>query len=335
VSLPRVLILSNEPVLPVGHADRASEIDVIETVDEVHKVLPPEQFIVQRFAYARNPRLLLTKLAEWKPDVVFNLFEGEADRTETEIYNAAILEWTGIPFTGSGSFAQALGRDKIRTKYLLQGAGVETAPFQVIHSRPAGDWPHAWPAIVKPACQDASVGIDQASVVTSQAELERRVDHVFERFGGPALVERFLAGRELHVHLIEDPDDGRLMVTPAAEVVFDSSPGNALWPVYSYAAKWDEGSDEYKASRLESPVVLPPGLNERVEKACLAAYRQVGLHDYGRVDLRVVGDEPSVIEVNPNPHINSLVFVNALKAMGWDFPKFVQGLVRLAKKRAT
>jgi D-alanine-D-alanine ligase len=327
------LILFNEPVLPAGHPDRASEVDVIETVDEVQKVLPPDRFITERFGYSRDPRLLLTKLAEWKPDVVFNLFEGEADRTETEIYNAAILEWTGIPFTGSGSFAQALGRDKIRTKYLLQGADVRTAPFRVINSRPAGDWPHPWPAIVKPAYQDASVGIDQASVVSSQAELERRVDYVFDRFGGPALVEQFLAGRELHMHLIEGPDDGRLIVTPAAEVAYEVVPGRSLWPVYSYAAKWDEASDEFKASRLVSPVVLSSPLNERVEEVCVAAYRQVGLRDYGRVDLRVVGDEPFVIEVNPNPHINSLVFVNALKAMGWDFPRFIHGLVRLRQMR--
>jgi D-alanine-D-alanine ligase len=335
VSLPRVLILSNEPVLPLDHPDRLSEIDVIETVDEVQKVLPPELYVTERLAYARDPRRLLTKLAEWKPDVIFNLFEGEADRTETEIYNAAILEWSGVPFTGAGSYAQALGRDKIRTKYLLHGAGVPTPQFRMIEQWPAGDWPFGWPAIVKPAYQDASVGIDQTSVVRTPAELESRVRLVLDRFGGPALVEQFIAGRELHIHLMEA--GGRLLVMPAAEVVFEpSSTGESYWPIYSYAAKWDESSDEFRTSRLVSPVELASPLNEHVAAVCSSAYRLVGLRDYGRVDLRVSNDGvPFVIEVNPNPHINSLIFVIALKAMGRDYASFIRGLVDLALARRT
>src|SRR5215208_1034958 len=80
---PRVLIVYNDPVLPPDHPDYASENDILETVEEVAKVLPSAEFEVERLGYARDPRVLLDKLRAWRPDVVFNLFEGEADRTET------------------------------------------------------------------------------------------------------------------------------------------------------------------------------------------------------------------------------------------------------------
>ena len=216
--LPRILVLYNLPVLPPEHPDYASEVDVVETVDEIEKVLPADKYVVERFGYAREPRDLLRKLDDWKPDAVFNLFEGEADRTETEIHNAALLESFGVPFTGAGTFGLALARDKIRTKYVLAGAGVRSAPFMVVACMPVADWPHLWPAIVKPAYQDASVGIDQGSVVDSQAELHARVEYVLKTYGGPVLVEQFIHGRELHVNMFEDPVDGRLRIIPPAEL---------------------------------------------------------------------------------------------------------------------
>ena len=334
MSKPRVLVLYNQPVLPPDHPDHAAEIDVVETVGEVVDSLPPEQYVVDQFAYARDPQLLLRKLADWRPDAVFNLFEGEADRSETEIYNAALLEWAGVPFTGAGSFGQAIARDKIRTKYLLQGAGIPTPPFQVVDRPPAGPWPHPWPAIVKPAYQDASIGIDQQSVVTSQAELVARVAHVFDRFGGPALVEQFIPGREVLLHLYDDPADGRLVVTPAAEIVFEFTPDQGLWPIYSYPGKWDPESAEYLGSRTVGGVVLPSPLRERAVEMCEAAYRLVGLRDYARLDLRVTpAGEPYVIEVNPNPHLNSVVLVDSLKPLGIDFDGFILLLVENALKR--
>jgi D-alanine-D-alanine ligase len=334
VSKPRVLVLYNQPVLPCDHPDFLSEIDVVETVGEVEKVLVPDVYMIKRFGYARDPRLLLDTLAQWKPDAVFNLFEGEADRSETEIYNAALLEWVGFPFTGAGSLGQSVGRDKIRTKLLLRGAGVPTPAFVVVDRPPADPWPHPWPAIVKPAFTDASVGIDQGSVVKNQPELDARVAHVFGRFGGPILVEQFIPGRELHMHLFDDPADGRLVVMPAAEVVFEYPPGDSHWSVYSYEAKWNESSVEFKSSRLVGGMTLPSPLRERVEEICLATYRLVGLRDYGRVDLRVTPDgEPYVLEVNPNPHLNSLELVECLKAMGLDFGGFVRGLVANALRR--
>ena len=335
VSKPRVLLLYNQPVLPPDHPDWASEIDVLDTLEDVEKVLPPDRYVTEQFGYARDPRQLLDKLTAWRPDAIFNLFEGEADRTATEVYHAAALEWAGVPFTGSPSAALALGRDKVRAKYLLQGAAIGTAPFVVLEEPVAIDWPHAWPAFVKPACQDASVGIDQGSVVTNQGEMAARVALLFEHYGGPVLVEKYVPGREFHVHVFEWPEAGRgsrVRVAPAAEVRFEA--GSGYWPIYTYEGKWNESSVEFKNTPLVSGVELDGTLRQRIEDACEAAYKLLGLRDYARVDLRVTPDgQAFVLEVNPNPDLNSLMLIHALKALGVQFEQFVCGLVRRAFER--
>ena len=63
-----------------------------------------------------------------------------------------------MPFTGCPSLSLALGRDKIRVKHLLSAAGLPTAEYAAVDALPAPQWPHAWPVIVKPCGQDASVG---------------------------------------------------------------------------------------------------------------------------------------------------------------------------------
>jgi D-alanine-D-alanine ligase len=330
-SLPRILIVYNQPVLPAGHPDALSEVDIIETVDEVEKVLPASDFVVERFGYARRPQLLLSKLEDWMPDTVFNLFEGEADRTATEVYHAALLEWMRVPFTGSPAAALSLCRDKIRTKYLLQGAGISTPAFQIVESTPR-TWAHGWPAIVKPATQDASVGIDQGSVVTSQSQLEARVAHVLERFGPPVLVEQYIPGREFHVHVFDDQRTGQSRVMPPGEIRFEA--GGDYWPIYTYEGKWNEQSVEYKKTPLDTSVTLPGPLVERIDEICLATYRLLGMRDYGRVDVRVTPEgRPFVLEVNPNPYLNSIILVKGLERLGISFAEFVQNMTRAALGR--
>jgi D-alanine-D-alanine ligase len=335
-SMPRVLIVYNEPVLPPDHPESGSESDVLETVMEVEKALPSDSYVVERFGYARRPQALLAKLEEWKPDVVFNLFEGEADRTATEVYHTGLLEWLRAPFTGSSAATLALGRDKIRTKYLLLGAGLPTAAFRMVDA-PGVEWPRAFPVIVKPAFQDASVGIDQGSVVTSQEQLNRRIEQVLGRFGAPVLVEQFLPGRELHVNLFDVPDDNGcriIRVVPPTEIRFEAGPG--YWPIYSYEGKWNEHSHEYKKTPLDTGITLESPLAERVAEVCTAAYRLIGMRDYGRVDLRVTPDgTPHVLEVNPNPYLNSIALVDGLRSLGLQFPDFVQNLVRMTLARST
>src|SRR5205807_9704492 len=122
-------------------------------------------------AVQRDPSALLARVKKRRPDVVFNLFEGLADNYDTEAHVAGLLEWLELPYTGCPYQTLAMARRKHVTKLLLQGAGLPTAPFYVVTELPVPENPLGWPVIVKPADQDASIGLDQGSVVTDAQKL--------------------------------------------------------------------------------------------------------------------------------------------------------------------
>jgi len=331
---PHVMVLFNEPVLPKDHPDAASEHEILDTVDRVETILKNGHLITSRLGIGMDPMPLMRSLRQFQPDVVFNLFEGLATRTETEAVVAGLLDWFDIPFTGSPASALTIGRDKYRTKNLLQGAGIPTPKFRIVDRLPVDDWSGVWPRMVKPAFQDASVGIEQGSVVENVRQMERRIAWVIERYGAPVLVEEFIFGREFLVSVIEERNEpGRLTVLPFSEIVFQPT-ANLLWPIYSYDAKWATDSLEYQATPLDVPVILNPELTHRIESIARASFQLLGCRDYARVDLRVTADdEPYVLEVNPNPFINSIAVQDGLEAMGRSHEQFVQNLAWMAYER--
>ena len=316
---PSVLVLFNQPVLPLDHPDAGSEHDILDTVKNTVKVLEAAGFDVRELGVSYDPQPLLDEIKNHRPDAVFNLFEGLATQTGTEVSVAAFLEWQGVPFTGSPAACLALGRDKIRTKHLLAAAGLPTPEFKIVDALPAPAWGGGWPAIVKPACQDASVGIDQGSVVTTQAELDARVRYVLDHYGPPVLVERFVFGREFHANMIEyGPDQPIRPVTllPLAEIAFQHT-NPKHWPVYTFTAKWNVDSDEYKATPLLEKVELSADAMAALRELGAKAFRLLQCRDYARLDVRMTpGGEFFVLEVNPNPYLNSQALVSGMEALG-------------------
>ncbi|NBU73873.1 MAG: hypothetical protein EBS30_01380 [Planctomycetes bacterium] len=126
-----VVLLFNEPVLAKDDPDAESEHEIVYTAHEVEKYLVNEGFRVSLLG-ARDPGAVLKGLQELAPDVVFNLFEGIASHYESESTVAGLLEWLGIPFTGSPSTTLSLARDKPRTKALLRGMGLPVTECLVI-----------------------------------------------------------------------------------------------------------------------------------------------------------------------------------------------------------
>jgi D-alanine-D-alanine ligase len=343
-----VTVLYNEPVLPADHVEAASEYEILTTTEIISRILRGAGFGVTCLGVGSDPQTLLTGLRGNRPDVVFNLFEGLATKDNTEASVAGLLEWLEIPFTGSPAPALALAHDKVRTKHLLQGAGLPTPGFFLVDQLPCPPCPLDWPVIVKPALQDASVGIEQGSVVTSREQLSRRVAHVLERYGPPVLVEQFIAGREFHVTLLEEGEERErererersrgtgatsLCLLPLAEIVFLER-DSAYWPIYSYDAKWKTDGREYQMTPLRSPVSLEPERTEQLGRMARSAFRLVGCRDYARIDVRMTSSgQFFILEVNPNPFINSAGVINGLKALGRTHADFIVSLVRTALGR--
>lgn len=328
---PRVLVLYNEPGLPPEHPDFASEQDVLYSVKIVCESLAAQKLTAERLGVGPDPAVLIAGLRQHAPDVVFNLFEGTAEHGTTEATVAGILEWLRLPYTGCPPQAMTIARNKPLAKQLFAGGGVRTPEFVVVDG-PCPPNRLGWPVIVKPATEDASVGIEQVAVVTSDTQLRDRVDYVLHRYGGPVLIEQFVIGREMHVTLADLDGAGEPTALPFAEIRFE--PAEDLWPIYSYTAKWDEASREYALRPVDVPVILPPGPTEALIAASRQAFRLLGCRDLARVDTRLTPDgEVYVLEVNPNPSITSIMLDTGLTAMGRTYDGFIAHLARTAAAR--
>jgi D-alanine-D-alanine ligase len=331
-SKPRVLVLYNEPVLPPDHPDAESEHEILENVEAIQGYLADSgAFAVTRLGVSMAPQALLDGLRKHRPDVIFNLFEGVSDKGDTEAYVAGVLQWLGLPFTGCPLQALCVARNKPLTKRLLMGAGLPTANFFVVDALPVPENVLEWPVIVKPAEDDASVGLDQGSVVTNQPQLVERVEWMLQKYGAPVLVEEYIAGREFNVALVEVP---QLRALPISEIAFtDNDPD--YWPIVTYDAKWKPGTRDFEATPACHPAAVSPRLAERLTDLAMRAYRLLGCRDYARVDFRVRPPaRPYILEVNPNPDISpSAGLARALSADGHSLRQFVVDLVWQALQR--
>lgn len=328
---PRVAVLYNAPVLPADHPDHASEAGVVAVARSVSEALKAHGF--RPFALAARPpaQRLVRSLVRKKPDVVFNLVEGFGGHSGGEALVTSLLEMLELPYTGCPPEAQGLCRSKGRTKGLLRGSGLPTAPSWVFE--PGDPLPiEPWPGhvIVKPDCEDASLGIDQGSVVVTPLSLPFRIDKVREAHGPRVIVEQYLPGPEYNVGVVALPIPAAL---PVAEIVYRPSEGR--WPILTYAAKWDVGSAEDVESRPRCPAEIDPGLAHRLGKLAEAAFRACGCRDYARVDFRLdPSGQPMILEVNPNPDLDPGAGVaRAIAASGREWPEFVASLARRALGR--
>ncbi|HWP38508.1 MAG TPA: hypothetical protein VNL18_13240 [Gemmatimonadales bacterium] len=256
-------------------------------------------------------------------DLVFNLCEGIGAVSRYETFVVATLELTGVPFTGAGAWTITVCHDKPLVNALLQSAGVPIPRWCVpTNDRLPADFP--LPAIVKPAAEDASVGIDQGSVVTTRRGLRARIELLAAQYER-VLVQQYIAGREIAVGIVGDD------VLPMSEIDFSRMPAGH-WPILSFDAKWTAGCAEDEGSKPVCPARLHPALARRIREAAVLAWRTVRGRGYGRVDLRVdAKGQPWVLEVNPNPDISDDAGLSRMaQATGWSYGDLVARIADLA-----
>jgi len=259
-------------------------------------------------------------------DLAFNLCEGVHGRSEWEEHVVATLEFAGVPVTGASAWTLAACRRKATANAILTQAGLPIPRWTVAQGKIQDDFP--LPAIIKPAAEDASAGLDRGSVVADRKALRARVAAMTEQFD-EVLVQQYVAGRELNVGFVGD------RALPIAEIDFSGMPPGS-WPILTYAAKWDTGSPDDLGSVPVCPASLAQKLAERLVRIAETAWRAMQGKGYGRVDLRV--DEqgrPWVLEVNPNPDLNDDAGLSRMaKAAGWDYAELVRRIAEVALREA-
>jgi D-alanine-D-alanine ligase len=224
-----------------------------------------------------------------------------------------VLEWLGIPYTGSGVLASALAMDKVRTKRLWAAEGLPTAPYEVLTqdselrgvARRLGV-----PLFVKPASEGSSVGMTK---VKKAAELEEAFA-LAVNYDPVVLAEKFIDGAELTVAIVGE------RVLPIIRI---ETPRE----FYDYEAKYIANDTRY---------LIPCGVTEKKEKELqalsLRAFRALGCRGWGRVDLMLdKRGKPFLLEVNTSPGMtdHSLVPM-AARAVGISYDELCVKVLELA-----
>ncbi len=274
----------------------------------------------------------IAELQKAEPAVVFNLCEGFWGDSHKEMHIAALFELLGLPFTGSPALVLGLSQDKARCKDILARHGLPTPRYAVVGngntdvgSAVAG---LHFPLIVKPALEDASLGISADSIVDNDGELRRRVRYVHEAYHQAALIEEFIDGREINAALIGgDPAEA----LPLSEIRF--LPGLKR-PIVSYEGKWLETSAEYRQTQPCCPAELTPAETSRIGDVAGKAFALLGCRDYGRVDLRLRDGMPYILEVNANPDISpDAGLARSARAAGLAYTDLIERILHFALSR--
>jgi D-alanine-D-alanine ligase len=276
---------------------------------------------------------LAEQLCSYRPDdhIVFNSCEELPSVPHSENLVTHMIEALGFVYTGSPPDVLALSSDKVAANRLLDRHGLPTPRWRVFESDLTDGW-DCFPAIVKPTQEHCSLGMTAEAVVSTPAELRRRIAHVLETLRQPALVQDFIAGREFHVGLW---GNGVVDMLPPAEMDF-SALRDVREHLCTYESKFCPGSRQYELIKVCVPAPLSPEEYEQMKRLALEVYRVFGCRDYARLDLRLRDGVLYVLDVNANPDISSdTSMAEAARVAGYSYGALVDRLVQLAARRRT
>jgi D-alanine-D-alanine ligase len=301
----KILVLHTLPPAECGSDRSQEEFALNDAAEHVASVL--EHAVVA--GIRGEAAEVLTLVEAQRPDVVFNLCEAPLGKPGLEAHPAALFEWLGITFTGSGSETLALCRRKPWMNAVLYGVPVPRAGV--------------FPAIVKPADEDGSAGIHADSVCEDAAAVLR----ARARWPGPVVVEEFVEGREFVVSLWGGTTPEFVSI---GETLFRR--GQRL---NTYAAKWDAESAEFADSPLDYTTDVEASLRDSVVAAARSAWQVASARGYLRIDIRCNPQGvPVVLDVNPNPAMGPGIGIcRAVEEAGWTWKGFVRRQVEWARDR--
>jgi D-alanine-D-alanine ligase len=326
----KIAIVYNRPA-ETGGANWQSSQDVLRQVEAVEGSLRELGVECLAVPFDRDVATFLATVRREKIEAIFNLCESVDDDAQLAGHPAALFELLGLPFTGSGSLALMLTTDKLLAKRQLTAAGFLTPDYR---DYDGGDMSSlldfALPAIIKPRLEDASIGIDQESMVLTREELLEKIPVFYQQYG-PLLIEQFIDGREFNISLFGYPD---ACLQPVAEIDFSSFP-KGLHKIVGYRAKWDDDAFEYHNTGRIFPEDLESPLQENLHKVALGAFKLFNLRDYGRIDVRTDDQgKVYVLEANANPCLTpDAGFVAATGQGGMNYTDIVGNFVTFLQSR--
>ncbi len=291
---------------------------------------------------------IVDTVRKFNPNICFNICESHfGDAREAQV--PAILEKLQIPYTGSKVLCLAMALDKPMTKRVLAYHELPTPNFQSFErvNEPL-DPKMEFPLFVKPSREGTGMGVSAQSIVKNEEELREQVHLILERYQQPALVETFIAGREVTVGMV-----GNLVGPVARRLPHDENlpriqSGLRFFPPMEVDLSPYLETDVVYANRLKvaladqlnyiCPAPLDEDLVDELNWLAAAVFRVCGTLDVARVDFRLNAEEnwkPYILEINPlpglSPGISDIVIEAA--AEGVDHTELVNMILETALRR--
>lgn len=255
-------------------------------------------------------------------DLAFNLCETIGGRAQGEHLAAGAVELLEIPMTGASATTLLLCLDKDRCAAILRADGITVPNWIVVDgAHPLPEDFDRFPAIVKPAADDASNGVHSTSVVSSIPETLSAIARIREIWD-KVVIQDFIEGREINLAIV----GGCLL--PPAEIDFSTLPEDSP-PIVSFAAKWNPESTDYQGTIPVCPADLTPEQAEELQRLAGRAWRVMEGRGYARVDVRLTPDgTPYVIDINPNPDLSlDAGLARQARVAGWSYDDLVGKVV--------
>ena len=224
-----------------------------------------------------------------------------------------VLEWLGLPYTGSGVMASALAMDKWRTKLIWQAAGIQSPRYELLQADSNFEQVAetlGLPLIVKPAREGSTIGL---SKVHHKQDLAAAYE-LAAQHDGLVLAEEFIAGTELTVAILGETSLPVVRIEIAGEL-------------YDYQAKYFSNATKYFC-----PSGLPDELESIIQNQALRAYQVLGCQGWGRVDLILTQtNQFYFLEANTAPGMtNHSLVPMAARTAGISFEDLVLRILDLA-----
>ena len=325
----RVMALVEKRLVPppeatpeeVANADWKMEWDVITTLRKrKHEVLV--------VGVANDLTPIKPAIEEFKPTIVFNLMDAFADVGTFDQNVVSYLELLRVPYTGCNPRGMTLTRDKALAKKLMAYHRIPVPDFAVVplNHKPKLPKRLQYPLIVKSLTYESSTGISQASVVSNEEQLIKRVQYIHDTILTAAIIEQFVDGRELYVGVMGNQ---RLQVLPVWEMSF-AKMTDQHWHIATDRVKWSlkyqkkHGIDTAEAT-------LPEGIAPKIQHLAKRVYRALDMNGYGRIDFRMREDgKLYVIEANPNAQLaQDEDFAQSAKKAGIPYGKLLERIMAI------
>jgi D-alanine-D-alanine ligase len=295
--MEKIIILHTD----VAHDAGEDELDCLRQADTIAEALRTLGYEPSLMPFVLDLGKNIVALRSANPYVVFNLVETIGGRGSLIHIAPALLDFLQIPYTGCRTDAMFLTSNKPMAKKVMYNAGIETPTWITEDGFSTGSV-SSDTFIVKASWEDASVGLDENSIIktTDRTEILAAINNRMKILSCQCFAEAYIDGREFNIALLATESGVKLL--PPAEMLFLDYPPDKL-KLLDYRAKWVEDSFEYDNTRRTLDMTsTDAALIARLQDIARQCWQLFGLRGYARVDFRVDNKgNPFVLEINANP----------------------------------